>query len=462
MKKVITILVLVIALVYMTGIALAQPAVPISEACYKDATCMQTSDPAKWDFSKVDWTNKGIYENRKIYGTSAFYNNQNFYANLPENKYQLLNYKLVNYNYINQNKINGPKFVKDFDCEGCSFSTTLGRTILGRPNLQSDFITFSADGKIKHRKGDEVSIGRQYSNLVFTATPDGIIVYSVKDQKIDLTKMSSDSFSFKVESGAKKTLIFSGTEIPLSDGQLRFKNGELFVQGGKKAQVWNVDVNARSDVKLYVDGKRHDDCKCAYVSMNPTGGRIITVNPNQQQHILNFRPGNPFFDVGIDNTFLIRQETGIITIDTETITTASGTKIKIPKVNFEVTPSGFVVRGTTIQDGSAYITVSDRGKIEHRTYRLSAKLTEKIIPMSLTVVDSQGKSLLGSPNQPQTLYVTENGIVSAQTGILEKADEVMNKIEDAMRTDAAGAVLVASIIILGWARLFWGLNNPAP
>ncbi len=128
-----------------------------SDQSYKNPDFLRDSDPTKWNYKNVDWSNSVVFENPRIYdidnlySNPEVYNNPTFYKNLPEYKYKNLDYKIVNFQMIeDHSKIIGDKYLSDLGCKFCR----LNFQGLG---IEKDTLKFNSEG-IKHKKGDYVTI----------------------------------------------------------------------------------------------------------------------------------------------------------------------------------------------------------------------------------------------------------------------------------------------------------------
>src|SRR3989344_8078210 len=96
-------IIIVILFILLVSIANAQQ----DKDPYKDENFLKASDATKWDLSKIPWgnpivyANPSIYKRSDIYSVNSVYSYREFFANLPDEKYGLLNYKKVkDYNLI--------------------------------------------------------------------------------------------------------------------------------------------------------------------------------------------------------------------------------------------------------------------------------------------------------------------------------------------------------------------------
>ncbi|MBT4651224.1 hypothetical protein HOC13_01760 [Candidatus Woesearchaeota archaeon] len=121
---------------------------------YQDPGFYTSSNPSDWDWDQVDW-------NFVDFGRAELYTNNQFYQNLPEQKYSNLDYQQTDYNneFFNHDLVDPVKYLADLKCKDCTLYIKGMQTIVYSDKSQSYQqgeikVTYSKEG-IRHMNGKD-------------------------------------------------------------------------------------------------------------------------------------------------------------------------------------------------------------------------------------------------------------------------------------------------------------------
>lgn len=413
MKKIIRILLLILILVLIISIVQSQKKEYKEEDYldinnYKDIDFYKNSDPTLWDYTLVDW-NKVDFNRKDIYTI------QTFFDNLPNNKYRSLNYKLIdNYDLISDHrKIYGTKYLRDLGCDKCRLLLEYG---IRHSNL--NLLTFSSKG-IKHTMGDSISIPGTYPEITwFEYTKEGIIAIFHKHIR-SITIPEEDSLEFyqnykyrerNIEIGNIKFKINGGGAIKIRDGKVFVKSGFSKSRWDKTFSINDVGIEAeKNDVRLFFDGKNHQECDCTYVSMNKNKKIIISQVQDINGHTLTIN--EPW--IKIRAPLKLKHNFGTLTFQKR-----EGEEL-IPSISMKFEPLDPVSsaarkeRGELnfieIRNGNSIIYVKEDGSV-NEPLETSSELVRSN-PLRINIIDINEKSLLGTDEKPKSLIIDNFGRV---------------------------------------------------
>ncbi|MBI2653671.1 hypothetical protein HYX02_02555 [Candidatus Woesearchaeota archaeon] len=418
MKQIIKILIYILIILNIINISNSQTRCnPNLDATYKDLECLRISDATKWNPTKIDWSNPAVFENpsvynrKDIYSNPKVYNNPAFYKKLPDYAYKLLNYKLVQYDKINHDKIDGAKYLASLGCRGCEFEkegwdcSKGGNKCVSVNILPSGTLQYSKDG-IRHKNGDYISVSN-YANIIVVATDQVIIMKAHRNARLKIPQ--TDSFTLIAN---YNRINYEGKDVLISSG-LVFKNGVMFVSKEYDTVYFGVMISTEVDkVRLFFDGKEHNECQCSYVSLD-TGRKIIISNVKEgtpqpkEFSILRLMFGAVNQFIKIQGPLEIRQNFGTIIFQNRE------NQNLIPEIKMSFNPELKYQRPNSIKNGNAEVQVFDRNSITGVIVHDSQLPKEfKSNPLVLIIEDKNGQSLLGSKQQPKKIIFGENNEMS--------------------------------------------------
>lgn len=385
---------------------------------YKDENFLIASDATTWDTSKIPlgnpivYSNPSIYNRNDIYSVASVYTYRDFFQNLPDDKYKLLDYKKVNYDLIsNHNKIDSSKYLKDLGCSACSFDR-------GNQNIK-----FSENG-ISHSSGDFVSIPGSYpTGTLFVAKADRIEIIMPKGvTQIDIP--NSDKVTINTQD--RLITISDGTKL---SGKLSYRNGQPYIRGDDFVIIDGVEIKALrqdiylpreneavqdNEILLFLDGNPHTGVAKDYVSLNGKSGNLFVYTNNGKGISLDFKEGNNFLYFEKDDFAHIEIKKSELSIENR------NTNDLIPLVNVKERP---VDSEFKIQSG----IVNINGKGKFITTDSNNPINKKSSPMAVIISDSMG-NLLGGQKDPNKIIISNfNEIaiipVNKQEGLIINSEQ---------------------------------------
>jgi hypothetical protein len=241
---------------------------------YNDINFYLTSDPKRWDYDKVNW-------NMVDFSRTELYNSQDFYDNLPDEKYSQLDYNKVDYSKIkDHNKIDTAKYFKDKGCIDCS---------LERRGINLKF----SKNKIIHPNGKAVSVPGIYpKGTKYIGRAD--IIEVIIPGEVDLVNVPQED---------DVVINTNGRDLTIGNiyvnGKLSYKKGKPYVGSGDKATIKNIVITSwGGDIDIYFDGVKHQN---NFVSFGDK--KFISAGEGVD---IKFLEGNNYFSVtnGIQNDLL--------------------------------------------------------------------------------------------------------------------------------------------------------------
>lgn len=296
-------IILLIALMLLGDVAYAQESENFpSNEDYKNGDFYKSSDPAGWDWNKVDFSNPAVYQNPKLYfspefsanfhnvppvlyGMIKFYQldfNQLPYSSLQDQFYQhpafAFNLKRVpasKYSKVKWDKVDFTKirFVDvDWNTQlPPSFHQTLAKSKNGlnkycheqggqQCSIQVEMtdisgVVFTGKGMKTEQYGVEL---KHYPVGALFEVKDGrIIVHLPQNKDVHSQMFASDTVRlFAVQQ--TRFIIRGEKEVKIVQGELEYKNGEWFIPAGKSAVINNVEITAAQQARIYGLGGSDD------------------------------------------------------------------------------------------------------------------------------------------------------------------------------------------------------------
>ncbi len=351
-----------------------------SDDSYSDSDFYTSSDPNQWDYEKVDW-------DKVDFSRQDVYESDDFYENMPEDRYGDLDYTQVDYSKItDHNKI-------DADVWASAMGHPTSTIDRGGQN-----IIFSKEG-ITHPNGDFVSIsGNHYPpGTLFMATEERIVVIlaeSVAGLEIPTTDQ------VVVDTNGQDSYLADGTKI---NGKVSSQNGVAYVETGDKAVVNDVEITASyGNVDIYFDGQEHIG---DYVSF---GEKNVVIQGSNFD--VTFNEGNDYFKVNSEEN------------DRLVIRPLNNGKISITNRDEQGLAPNVVITGSAdesewaqIKNGKHQLTISENSGLSSGAFQ-ALNNDFGSVPLMLDL------SSEGQENPYQNVYLLDNGnnLVTASHNLLEK------------------------------------------
>ncbi len=292
MKKQFTLLII---LVLLCSFVYAQESEGFpSDEDYKNGDFYKNSDPAVWDWGKVDFSNPAVYQNSKLYfspqfsahfhkvppvlyGMVKFYQldfNQLPYGSLPDQFYQhpafLFHLKRVpgnKYDQVKWDKVDFTKIhFKDVDWNAqlpASFHQTLAKNKNALNNYcrgqgqqactitvaDTDIsgIVFTGKGMKTEQYG--VELKHYPSGTSFEVKEGKIIAHLPQNQELRSPMLASDIV--RIVAVQQIRFATQGKEVKIVQGELEYKNGEWFVPAGKLSVINHIEIIASKEINVH-------------------------------------------------------------------------------------------------------------------------------------------------------------------------------------------------------------------
>ncbi len=197
------------------------------------------------------------------------------------------------------------------------------------------------------------------------------------------------------------------------EGKVTFRNGEIFIRPHDAAEISGVSIEAKSkDVKLFFDGAEHTDCKCTYVSIDKNEKVLVSGSNEKSEHVIRFIGQNPF--VKLQSPLSIYQNFGTIIVQNrEKNGLISSIMMKFEPILIKDQKDIDLVGVNTMFNGNKIINVHNAASDENvLDSMVDNPQPLKSNPLVLRIEDMQGKSLLGTQQEPKRLVFDENNRVS--------------------------------------------------
>ncbi|MBI2147781.1 hypothetical protein HYU19_04890 [Candidatus Woesearchaeota archaeon] len=371
---------------------------PAGEYDYSDPAAYQqegfyaNSDPLQWELSRVDWdqvdyTDARIYELNNIFSMPEPYQHDGFYQNLPDSGYRDLDYTKVDYDAasLHHDKIDGRKYVNDLGCHDCILAVFEG----------SAAYSYSISG-VTIMNGDSVSIPGTYPSgtefhvlgkKIKILFPDGVTEITIPagdEITVDTArKVVKEKEGKSVSVWKDREMQYQGNTI---EGQISFKNGQVYIQPGDSATVNHVTIShvaAVGGLNLYFDGERHEG---AAISMDVERRKMYFGQGLTSGFSLSFLPTNVFLDAEEDD--YLQMSPGY----NSEITIQHRGEDLIPLVSVRKGNHGIDVRIingediSLVEDGSTFLYFG----------RLISNEEKNSVPFTMLLQDEAGNNLLGT------------------------------------------------------------------
>ncbi len=334
-----------------------------NQASYSNSDFYANSDPAKWKWNLVDWNNQGLQQ------------------------------------ALNTNPEASKRYMESKGCLKCSIGNT------GNVNL-----AFSQNG-ISHPNGGFVSANSNYpQGTSFEATADNIIAHYPASSTISVPVTDTVT----IDTGGE-TLTLTGSNMPPDTnvfGKITFKNGQAYFRTDEDLYINYVQISrsamtgetpSSNEAMIFFTGNYVPGVTTDYVSINPASKNFFVYADDEPGGIImNFGPGNPFFQSNDAKGHPILRDTDKVSLfaayNNEMYYVAPSTVAGYPVVKVKETSDDKLVYSVT--NGPFSFSKNYDSNIEGQVNEIFAELDPNLklttTPMLINPIDSSDNPIMSA------------------------------------------------------------------
>jgi hypothetical protein len=385
---------------------------------YGDPGYYASTDPAGWDYSRVEWDKVPAAKIPDIPADKLQYDRLD-----PEQRHAM-NTEQIGANFDKIGDLT--KDVEKSRAEEAIAAKYSVYTDLGSgASIKNDVLTANYG-----KRGQVTLTDSLYKEGLLTVAANGRIEFLPSERKKEISFPLFDTATLITARDDITLLTPTGNMVPAS-GMVSFSAGSTYIAAGDTGMVNGVQISSSSagrtgsqDTIIFFDGKKHPESNQDYASLGSNGKAILHANDLGGLDI-NFLEKNPYLKIDDKDSVLMS-----LTRNIDAVIENREDKELIPSVQLLLTKA----------DGSAAVmSGATNFYIEDNKVRAVLLTDQKSTssPMAVDIMGPSNMNLIGSNREPKKIIISNyNEIISIDirqdTGIFENNNYAPGRVSESL------------------------------